>query len=309
MEREKTALSALIGQKNNTYTAILDLDRFSVCMVEGREKDTEGSLFPGEEVSREKSGRLLEDIAASPVCEGTDARAVYQALFASGGKKSGVLKRYILSDRLQDGILFRVGERAFHCGDAERLLQGARERIGEMAGYVTEYCKTRRIDENEIGILCLGENAELYLFDRYLREALSLAPLLPDPRFFTYSGEVEDDLGPRISREERELFLMLMPGGQPAGGAERHRLDPEDPGTFVGPVFVGAGEKIKLVWGGVPFEVELPYPMGALDSDLVELSLYREEGRQYLRMRRYLHPTRIYDILLEDPDRRASGEV
>lgn len=287
-----------------TRYLVFDLDTcsFGICVYSEKTgmKLTDSSSVSGEEIDTQEQVRQLLGLTRQLSPQEQDRRIE---------EINGVLRNYLMSERMADGLLSQTEESAVSCSALEEAVREGRERLSAM----TEEAQGKLSFEelSSARIILLGFLQEIYLFEYYIREALCADPFLPDERFINesfpihHSEIVSRGMEYEQSRLKTDYVLLLWDGDNretrrmvlAKKGQTRKEL--ENP-SYTGPVYVSEADRsLTIEANGEEQRISLPYAVEAPEGDLVDVAVGAEGPEVFLLIRRSRFPDRIYRQVIE----------
>lgn len=217
------------------------------------------------------------------------------------------MKMFYQSERQMNPEFKDIFELDLDCSGFDDVFCIARKKIEELLSALEEQWEDTKFDEEKCDILIVGKAAKFYPINHCIKEFLTFDPFLPDDRFVcdTYSDGVDEivNLGmeeyKKRQEQDRKLFISVF-------GTDKKREKKQIPISdltendneveYLAPMFITADDKLEFENNSKKISVDIPYSIDPLDCDLIEIGACIIDGRPSVRLRRYNHPTRIYDI-------------
>ena len=194
------------------------------------------------------------------------------------------------------------------CVGFEKIFGTALNRMGELLLMLNDLWPKTKFDESDSRFIIVGKAALYYPIEHCIKEFLTFDPFLPDDRFVsdTYPdradmiisiGEQEYD---KKRRSERVIYLILT---KENNRSEKIQLsvsdEPHDDTAkidYLEPIFVSADDQLELEVNSKKTLIDIPYSIAPLDCDVIGIGACMSGNNPIIRIRRYNHPDRIYDI-------------
>lgn len=212
----------------------------------------------------------------------------------------------------------RMDEIAFSSADGTEYLRASqldqgfapiRRALCQVMERGLEELERQKIDEEELRIIPVGVLSGSAPVQFTMRSMLSVSPDLLDPRFVAtadwesmdvilHQGEKTLERSVTVGREVS--FLWIDAQGKDAQALSLARKDQpvsalEHP-VYSQPIFVSASEKLRFRVDTSIVEKSLPYDIGSVDGDLIELACRMGENGPVILLRRSQMPAQVYQI-------------
>lgn len=215
------------------------------------------------------------------------------------------MKIFYQSERQMNSEFKDIIELDFDCSRVEDMFSTSKKKIEELLNMSEELWEDTKFDEEKCEILIVGKAALLYPIKHYIKEFLTFDPFLPDDRFVsdTYSDGVDEIVNLGMEeykrKQEQELFITVF-------GINNKRNKRKIPVSVLSenggeleysdPIFITVDDRLKFEINSKKINIDIPYSIAPLDCDLIEIGACMIDSKLSVRLRRYNHPTRIYDI-------------
>ncbi len=289
---------------------VLDVDALEVgicsCSATGEVVllDRTGSATDGAELKRQRSGGY------------TKSSVFNEEWKRQSGLINEQLKKYFFSNGQMDLEAFQIPsmEIAWSCSQLEEQFRGTKEALEQSFQMADDILTERKIDEDKLRFLIVGEEAGYYLFLHCIKSYYSFNPFMADNRFaeegicrnaekLTEEWNRKQEQSMQIGHDIRlnyfewtenqtliERSEILSEKTQPMAAFKEVR--------FSQPVFVEKGGRLSLSVDGNIQKMMLPFSGGSGIGDNVEVGVCAENQKLKLRIRKAREASDYYDVEL-----------
>lgn len=195
------------------------------------------------------------------------------------------------------------------CAGFDSVFNVARSRLGELLLELDDLWSKTKFNEDESRFIIVGKAALYYPIEHYIKEFLTFDPFLPDDRFVsdTYPDKADEiiDIGTREyskkKESERNIYIKIVKGNNSDEKKKIPVLDTHEDGAkieYLEPIFISADDQLEFELNLKKLHIDIPYSIAPLDYDIIGVGASISDNKLIIRLRRYNHPTRIYDILV-----------
>ena len=296
---KNTKLQEFISQefrekKSYKYCILIDCDNTTGYLL----FEDEGEIYLEKtllSMGKSMDAEILSSVSAAINIPDTDG--LEKLLYNEKSEVNKKLQRYIYSDGLMNGKLFDDRSEKNDCKGLEASIAEQKRMIFKFADDVQLECEKEKIDENESFFVLAGRTLKFALIKIYYLAVMSYDPLLADPRVALYEDVIGD-----CDFEKKNIWKSSDIIMQTEVGEKTITLDVCDVASeiaeYTGPIFMSSDDVLRVEVDGKIIKVPMPYSIKPLDSDLVEIALFGDGGKKYIRVKRCLYPTRYYDVEL-----------
>lgn len=194
------------------------------------------------------------------------------------------------------------------CAGFEKIFDVALNRMGELLLELDDLWTKTKFDESESRFIIVGKAALYYPIVHCIKGFLTFDPFLPDDRFVS---DVYPDRADKIisigeqeygkkKKSERVIYVILA---KENNLSEKKQLPVPDEShddtvktDYLEPIFVSADDQLKIEVNSKKMLIDIPYSIAPLDCDVIGIGACMSDNKPIIRIRRYNHPARIYDI-------------
>ena len=193
------------------------------------------------------------------------------------------------------------------CAGFDKIFTTACSRLEKLLSELDDLWSETQFDESDSRFMIVGKAALYYPITYCIKDFLTFDPFLADDRFVSdnYSDQADEiaSIGEQAYNKEieskRNIFIKLVKAD---GAKEKEKIPVLDEDAkieelkYLEPILVAADEPLEFEIHSKKKLIDLPYSLEALDCDVIEIGAFVVNRKPVIRIRRYHHPTRIYDI-------------
>ena len=282
---------------------IIDTDKYSVIFCECSEKGSCKKIC--EYVLPDKNDCITDMNDALPQQIGE--KDIFKVLEGHLGTFNSVMENYYRSEGQMDTSFKELIGTEIKCSDMESIFRTPEDRLNKLFSSLEESWEKAGFEEENTNIMLIGKCADLFPIRYFVKAFFSFDPFLADERYVndTYSDKPSQicEIGQKMLEEKRkreeEVFVYVYDNISEKKVKQKLLLRNKEENEeieYFGPVFVSVKDGLEFEVNTEKKKIALPYSVEPLDCDVVDVGLQMKKDVIAIIIRRFDHPTRIYEV-------------
>lgn len=282
---------------------IIDTDKYVACFCECTEdrnynKVCEYFLPNGNDCIADMNRAFLQQ---------TGKEDILEVLEGHLGTFNSVMENYYRSEGQMDTSFKELIGTEIKCSDMESIFRTPEDRLNKLFSSLEESWEKAGFEEENTNIMLIGKCADLFPIRYFVKVFFSFDPFLADERYVndTYSDKPSQicEIGQKMLEEKRkreeEVFVYVYDNISEKKMKQKLLLRNKEENEeieYFGPVFVSVKDGLEFEVNTEKKKISLPYSVEPLDCDVVDVGLQMKKDVIAIIIRRFDHPTRIYEV-------------